>query len=166
MHIKEPNPYGATSLGAIAEFEIRQGVVLPAEYKAFLLESNGGRPTCDCFAIPGFHGQGSMMNSFYGIHNGAEHHQLELAVETYDGRIPVDLIPIAADAGGNSICIGWIGERQGKIYFWDHEDELDEDGDFVKDYRNVFLVANSLQEFLDSLMTHEEADKRPRAPRK
>jgi hypothetical protein len=41
--------------------------------------------------------------------------------------------------------------------------ELDENGEFVQDYRNVYLVANSLQEFLDSLMTHEEYDKRAAA---
>jgi hypothetical protein len=81
-------------------------------------------------------------------------------LEVYDERVPADLIPIADDAFGNNICIGWKGEREGKIYFWDHEDELDENGDFVQDYRNVFLVANNLQEFLDNLITHEEIDRR------
>ncbi|HMY18667.1 MAG TPA: SMI1/KNR4 family protein [Polyangium sp.] len=160
MEIENPNRYGPTSREAITEFEARWEVVLPLEYKQFLLKSNGGRPTATCFAIPGFHGQGSMMNSFYGIHHGAEHHQLDLAVKSYGERIPADLIPIAADAGGNEICIGWKGKRAGKIYFWDHEDELDENGDFVQDYRNVFLVANSLQEFLDNLMTLEDFEKK------
>ncbi len=160
MQIEEPNRYGATSPEAIAEFEVRWGVVLPAEYKAFLLQSNGGMPTPDCFVVPGFHGQGSSLNSFYGIHNGREHHQLDRACETYEDRVPADLIPIASDACGNNICIGWKGEREGKVYFWDHEDELDEDGDFVQDYRNVYLVANSLQEFLDNLMTLEDFEKR------
>ncbi len=34
MRIETANPYGATSLEAIAEFEARWSVVLPAEYKA------------------------------------------------------------------------------------------------------------------------------------
>jgi len=160
MRMKIENPQGATSREAIAEFEARRGVLLPAEYKQFLLKSNGGWPTPRVFEVPGWHGQGSGLGSFYGIHDGPKTKRLDLACKVYDERIPADLIPIAYDAFGNNICIGWKGEREGKIYFWDHEDELDENGDFVQDYRNVFLVANSLQEFLDSLITHEEADRR------
>jgi hypothetical protein len=160
MQIEEPNPYGAISPEEIAEFEARRGILLPAEYKVFLLKSNGGWPTPNVFEVPGWHGQASELGSFYGIHDGPKTKRLDWACEVHDERIPADLISIAYDAGGNEICIGWKGEREGKIYFWDHEDELDENGDFVQDYRNVFLVANSLQEFLDSLMTHEESDKR------
>ncbi|MBK9259793.1 MAG: SMI1/KNR4 family protein [Polyangiaceae bacterium] len=164
MQIKEPNPYGATSPDAIAQFEARRGVLLPAEYKAFLLKSNGGMPIPDVFEVPGWHGQASELLTFYGIHEDPDY-SLDSNCKSYDERVPADLIPIATDSGGNNICIGWKGEREGKIYFWDHEDELDENGLFVQDYRNVYLVANSLQEFLDSLMTHEEADKRPRPKR-
>ena len=159
------NPFGATSPEAIAEFEARRGVLLPAEYKAFLLKSNGGRPTPDVCEVPGWHGRGSELGSFYGIHEGPKTKRLDLACDVYDERIPGDLIPIADDANGNAICIGWKGKRAGKIYFWDHEDELDENGEFVQDYRNVFLVADSLQEFLDGLTTSEELDERPRRKR-
>jgi hypothetical protein len=34
------------------------------------------------------------------------------------------------------------------------------------DYRNVFLVADSLQEFLDGLTTSAELDQRPRTKRR
>jgi hypothetical protein len=166
MQIEEPNPYGATSPEAIADFETRRAVVLPPEYKAFLLNSNGGWPTPNVFEIPHFHGQGSELGSFYGIHDGPKGKRLDRALEVYDERIPADLIPIAYDAGGNAVCIGWKGERAGKIYFWDHEDEIDENGCLRYDDCDVFLLADSLQEFLDSLMTSEELDKRPRAPRK
>lgn len=160
MQIEEPNPYGATSPEEITQFEVRWGILLPPDYKQFLLHSNGGMPQPENFAIPGFHGLGSSLTSFYGIHNGPEHNRLDWACEVHKDRVPADLIPIAYDAFGNVVCTGWKGPRQGKIYFWDHEDELDENGDFVQDYRNVFLVANSLQEFLDSLMTHEEYEKK------
>lgn len=166
MQIDTVNPFGATSREAIAEFEARQGILLPAEYKAFLLNSNGGMPIPDMFEVPGWHGHGNELGSFYGIHDGPKTKRLDRACEVYDERIPSDLIPIAYDANGNAICLGWKGEREGKVYFWDHEDELDENGDFVQDYRNVFLVADSLQEFLDSLMTYEEYEKRPRTKRR
>lgn len=166
MQIDEPNRYGATSPEAIAQFEERWGVVLPPEYKQFLLKSNGGWPNPNVFEVPGWHGQGSVLDAFYGIHNGRKSEQLDSNCKTYEDRVPADLIPIADDAGGNNICIGWEGERTGKVYFWDHEDEIDEEGCLRDDYRNVFLVANSLQEFLDGLMTHEEADRRYEERRK
>ncbi len=165
MQIEEPNPYGATSPEAIAEFETRRAVVLPPEYKAFLLNSNGGWPTPNVIEVPGWHGQGSELGSFYGIHDGPETKRLDRACKVYDERIPADLIPIAYDANGNAICIGCKGEREGKIYFWDHEDELDEDGCLRYDDCDVFLVANSLQELLDSVMTLEDFEKRPRRKR-
>lgn len=166
MQIEEVNPFGATSSDAIAHFEAQWGLLLPFEYKRFLLKSNGGWPAPNVFMVPGWHGQASVLDAFCGIHEGRKSERLDLALKTYEDRVPEDLIPIAYDAGGNVICLGWKGERKGKVYFWDHEDELDEDGDFVTDYRNVYLVANSLQEFLDSLMTHEEADRRYEEKRK
>lgn len=166
MQFDRVNPYGATSPDPIAQFEAQRGVLLPAEYKAFLLESNGGSPIPNVFEVPGWHGKGSGLNYVYGIHYGEKVVRLDLACDTYDDRVPSDLIPIADDAFGNNICMGWKGQRAGKIYFWDHEDELDENGDFVTDYRNVFLVADSLQEFLDGLMTDEEYDQRPRSKRR
>jgi cell wall assembly regulator SMI1 len=166
MRIDRVNPYGATSPEAIAQFEARRGVLLPPEYKAFLLESNGGSPIPDVFEVPGWHGRSNALNFFYGTHEAEKVDRLDWACDVYDERIPADLIPIAYDANGNNICIGWKGKRKGKIYFWDHEDELDENGESVQDYRNVFLVADSLQEFLDGLTTSEELDKRPRTKRR
>lgn len=160
MRIETVNPYGPTSLEAIANFEARWRVVLPAEYKQFLLDSNGGYPTPNIFVVQGWYGWGSGLNFFYGIHEAEKVDRLDWACKVYDQRVPADLLPIAYDAFGNNICLGWKGERKGKVYFWDHEDELDENGDFVTDNRNVYLIANSLQEFLDGLMTHEEADMR------
>jgi cell wall assembly regulator SMI1 len=159
MQIKQVNPYGATSPELIAQFEARWGVSLPAEYKAFLLKSNGGASKPNVFEVPEWHAQGSSLLMFFGVHDDPGY-SLDSACKSYDERVPADLIPIATDAGGNNICLGWKGERKGKVYFWDHEDELDEDGDFVTDYRNVYLVANSLQEFLDNLMTYEDFEKK------
>jgi hypothetical protein len=164
VRIENENPYGPTSSEAIANFEARWRMILPAEYKAFLLHSNGGYPTPNSFRVPGWYGHGNSVMSFYGIHDAEKVERLDWACKVLDERVPADLIPIASDANGNQICLGWKGEREGKVYFWDHEDELDEDGDFVTDYRNVYLVANSLQEFLDGLMTHEELDEMPLTP--
>ncbi|MBK9266725.1 MAG: SMI1/KNR4 family protein [Polyangiaceae bacterium] len=155
MRIKVENPYGSTSLEQIALFEARWKVVLPDEYKRFLLKSNGGRPSPDVFDVPGYQFEGGVIDSFYGLHSG-EYYQLERAYEVYLDRIPTDMVPMALDNFGNVVCIGWKGERRGKIYFWDHEDELDENGLSRQDYSNVFLVANSLEEFLGKLKELED----------
>jgi hypothetical protein len=165
MQIEEMNPYGATSPEAIVGFEARRRVLLPFEYKQFLLNSNGGWPVPNVFEVPGWHGQESSVLMFYGIHDDPDY-QLDRTCDAYDERVPADLIPIGSDSFGNNICLGWKGPRAGKIYFWDHEEELDENGDFVTDYRNVYLLADSLQEFLDGLTTSEELDKRPRKKRR
>jgi hypothetical protein len=100
MRIDRVNPYGATSPEAIAQFEARRGVLLPAEYKAFLLESNGGIPIPNVFEVPGWHGRGSGLNYFYGIHEGEKVDRLDWACDVHDERVPADLIPIAYDANG------------------------------------------------------------------
>ncbi|MDC3959508.1 SMI1/KNR4 family protein [Polyangium jinanense] len=156
MRMETENPHGATSPEEIAGFQARWSVVLPAEYREFLLKSNGGWPEPDTFVVPGWHGQASMLDAFFGIHHGRETERLDRAMEVYDARIPGDLIPIADDAGGNVVCIGWKGKRRGKIYFWDHEDELDEQGLSRQDYRNVYLLANSLTEFLNNLREEDD----------
>ncbi len=54
------------------------------------------------------------------------------------------------------ICLGIKGKRRGKVYFWDHEDEFDDNGEGRQDYGNVYLLANSLDEFLNKL--HENTE--------
>ncbi|MRG98460.1 SMI1/KNR4 family protein [Polyangium spumosum] len=151
------NPYGPTSRAEIAQFETRQKLSLPDEYKAFLLKYNGGMPTPNGFAIPGWHGQESSLGVFYGIHEHPDY-SLDGACETYEERVPADLIPIGTDAFGNNVCMGWKGKRRGKVYFWDHEDELDEHGRFRQDYGNVYPLANSLTEFLNNLREWEDEE--------
>ncbi|MBK9262343.1 MAG: SMI1/KNR4 family protein [Polyangiaceae bacterium] len=153
--MKVDNPFGATSKDEIEQFEKRRGIALPQEYKRFLLKSNGGRPVPDTFDVPGWAHDGSVIHHFHGIHWG-EYYKLDEECEAYQDRIPADLLPIAADVFGNAICLGWKGKRRGKIYFWDHEDELDENGLSRQDYSNVFLVANSLEEFLGKLKEPED----------
>jgi len=150
MRMKVENPFGATSREEIARFEGRHGIVLPEDYARFLLKSNGGRPVPDGFAVPGWPHVNSVLHHFHGLHDG-NYYKLDEECARYSDRIPKDLMPIAADAVGNVICLGILGKRRGKIYFWDHEEELDDHGRSRQDYRNVYLVGNSLGEFLNKL---------------
>jgi hypothetical protein len=72
---------------------------------------------------------------------------LDAAVAHYRGRIPAWLLPIAADEGGNAICVGLRGEGRGRIYFWDHERE----GEGEDPEMAVTAIAPSFSVFCDGL---------------
>jgi hypothetical protein len=74
--------------------------------------------------------------------------------------MPDTMIPIADDGGGNQICLGIKGKERGKVYYWDHHNEWDEQ-DYLEDYgepmppevkfQNVYLIAKSFEDFIQRL---------------
>jgi len=48
-------------------------------------------------------------------------YSLEEQLLTYRERIPVGVLPIADDAGGNQVCLDVAGDFPGSVWFWDHE---------------------------------------------
>lgn len=135
-----------TSESAIASLEKRLDIVLPSEYKEHILKYNGGYPNKECFDTQG--GGRSKIHYFYAIYDG-EYSNFEKSFNIFkieETRMLSHVFPIAYDDGGNQICIS-IGDKDyGKIYFWDHEEESDE-----PDYENMYLIANSFNEFLEGL---------------
>ena len=133
----------------IAEVESRLGFRLPAQYRDFLLAHNGGRPEPRRFAISSEKPDDrSVVHWFFCVKEGNAYDLLTWARRTAD-RIPPELLPVAIDPFGNLICLSVSGVNVGKVYFWDHEKEARE-GE-PPGYDNVYLVADSFQEFLDSL---------------
>ncbi len=142
--------FGPVTPQQINELEMHLDISLPDDYKKFLLEWNGGKPTPDRFSIPGWSNKSSVVNRFLAVHAG-KHSNLQKKIEVYEDRLPRELIPIAEDPFGNLICLGLGGNRLGRIYFWDHEDELDDEGLSRLDFSNVYELAESLKQFTDSL---------------
>jgi hypothetical protein len=149
----------------IERIEKRYNIHLPEDYSEFILLYGGS-----CFEIDdiyykaidkipwlGEEGYGSIY-SFYGLN---EDESIEEEINTYIGRIPDWLIPIADGEGGNHICIGIKGENINKIFFWDHENELEakkmlEINEYmnidVNEYLdNIYLMANSFYDFIMTL---------------
>jgi hypothetical protein len=89
----------------------------------------------------------------------------------YLGRIPDMLTPIGRDSFGNQICIGIGGQEYGKIFFWEHENEIEfddsreEDGTIPRDilFARVSLVADSFVDFLRQLTPEPAAPSRWRS---
>jgi cell wall assembly regulator SMI1 len=120
MEIINPNPYGCLNVERLEKFENDIGVTLPMDDREFLLEYNGSLFLKKLFHISLAQGD-SLIHHVYGLHDGPAYMRLDTIREIFRGRIPVALISIADDEGGNQICIDIRGKQVGSIYFWDHE---------------------------------------------
>lgn len=99
----------------INEFEEKNKILLPKQYRIFLQKYNGGwTPDTDVYnngeelsAIPAFYGLGDVPSPLRNF-----------LVKRFFRKA---MLPIARDIFGNQIAIG-IGEKNyGKIFFCDHE---------------------------------------------
>lgn len=127
--------------------ENRIGVKLPDEYRQFLLRHNGGHPEPYGlnFECEGEEPQLAAVAYFLAIYDGEDENFFDY-FETYKDRIPPELIPIARDPGGSLVLLSVKDAHKGKVYFWQQDFEPDE-----PDYSNICFVANSFDEFLNSL---------------
>jgi hypothetical protein len=138
-------------INAIEEFI---GLVFPNEYKEHLLKYNGGQCYPNVFKfIENDYKSDSMIDWFLAIYDGKDDNLKEY-IKIYkidQNRLPKHILPISHDPGGNLICISCGEKDYGFIYFWDHEKEdLDSDTN-LPTLNNLYFVANSLNEFLNSL---------------
>lgn len=140
------------------ELEAYLGARLPPEYRAFLHRTNGGRPDPEegFYGYRGDRSGGSLLNFFYAVTHEKKTYTLAHAYFKWEGRVPRDLLPIGWDAGGSLVCIGISGKRYGKIFFWDMEDEGLEGR--PPGYRNVHLLADDMDSFLEGFFDPRELD--------
>ena len=146
-------------------FEAAIGGPLPADYRAFLVATNGGSLGGKLWFI-GPTPEGLKADA--GVHHvgGFRREQwfsLERSREVYQGldlRIPRELVWVMDDPFGNAICLGVRGRYCGKVYFWDHEEEPEPetwDG-AIETAGNLMLLANSFTEFVGGLVPTESRD--------
>ena len=143
--------FPAVTDAQVSAYEAANGMSIPQPYRKFLLRQNGGKPSKDRLIVPGWYGTSTCVSMFYGLSDDAEFDLARTAVNT-DQYLPPSLFPIAEDSAGNLICLGIDSTNQGKVYFWNHEEELDEEGDVRQDYSNVYEVASSLEQFMNNLL--------------
>ena len=129
----------------------------PEDYREFLLKNNGGIPEKDCFSFKERE-DGSDLRCFLGIYPD-QHSNLLDFLKIYKDRILDYMFPIGYDSAGNLILISVKNSDRGKIYFWDHELEADMDRGEVADYSNLTLIADSFDEFINSLYDYEDEEK-------
>ncbi len=139
------------TLEVINALENRKSIKFPKDYTAHLLTHNGGHPITDTYDFV----EGNFINSsdvawFYALYDGYDEN-LEKKIDIYNnlGRMPKEFVPIGRDSCGNQICLCVQGKNYGKVYFWNHEEEADEGKEPT--YDNLYLIANSFTDFINSL---------------
>jgi cell wall assembly regulator SMI1 len=157
MPLRFASPKPPTSESAVAAFEESIGATLPADYRAFLLAHNGGRPKPELFDIRwddpelASGGSTSRVDVFRSLGEGSL--ELTKAVRAFHGRIPIGMLPIATDPFGNEVLLGLDAARRGQVFFWLHDlpPEYEE-----TDPATLGFVAPSFDEFVASLREDED----------
>jgi SMI1 / KNR4 family (SUKH-1) len=150
----------------IKEFEIMIGETLPKDYAEFLqdygcygLEGSIWFP----FLEPYPHGDGELIDVFFGLNTSEEDdYSLIEYFKNYEGRMPKNMLPIASDPGASKICLSLSGDDRGAVYYWYFgEEEMVDEGE-EPGYSNLYLIANSFDEFMNVLQApNDEDEQRP-----
>jgi hypothetical protein len=133
----------------IRQVEEEVGTKLPPAYLA-LISDHGCWYTPWGYTRFSFRQHGremGMLNAFFGVMMSGSY-DIAKNYKMYKGRMPVGLLPIANDPGGNIICLSTAGDDKGSVYFWDHEEERPGLG---PSYSNLYPLSGSLEEFIDTL---------------
>jgi hypothetical protein len=145
MNLKKPPMVASES--DVAAFEARHRIRLPADYREFLLKSNGGHVdgTYNIEISP--QAGSTTLQQFYRVRDGSRSTQtLEYMRSLVGSRLPPALLGIGSDLGGAEICLGIDGSEYGKVFFWDPGFDFDDTqhGSF----ENIHEVAPTFSEFL------------------
>lgn len=132
-------------------FEQDYSVKLPDDYKYFLCKTlNGGVLACadDTIQLPD--GSCTDIQLFRGVGADGAYNMEEAISGLGKESIPVGMIPIANDSGGNFFFLETIGENIENVYFFNHEAEPN-DPPTADSNPSLSLVAHSFNEFLDNI---------------
>ncbi|MEA3211477.1 MAG: hypothetical protein QOE70_4534 [Chthoniobacter sp.] len=119
LHPRTVNPPATPE--ELSQLEADLAVTLPSELRILLAEANGAWipdvaiPDELCPEVPGGGING------YSLFSSRK---IEERRAVYEGRVSTDLLVFGDDDFGNALCIGLDGPRRGKIYFWDHEEDV------------------------------------------
>ncbi|APK23666.1 SMI1/KNR4 family protein [Escherichia coli] len=94
------------------------------------------------------------LDYFYGLSSSSGGYTIFEAINTYKYDFNMKLIPIAASAGGNQVCVCLEGKRKGEVWFWDHETDpvFNED----ENVSGLTLIAYDLEDFIDRLVVEDD----------
>ncbi len=168
--IVNPQPAGPTSEAEIAKFEEHIGYGLPDDYRAFLLEHNGGHPSPDAFTLTmDDREEEDIVMCFFPMRDMAlgsveveEFQELRTwpvhcawadlqddLKNLYEKELDEPLLPIGTDGSSNYFCVVLDGAEKGSVVFLDNE------------VAESTFLAESFTAFLASLRPRERTDYSP-----
>lgn len=101
----------------VERLERRIGRELPADYRTYLLERDGGRPV----------GNDEALKEIFGVREDApDWSNMWDKLDIFADRVPPWLLPVAQDEYGNLFALSLREQDFGSVWFWDHEEEADE----------------------------------------
>ena len=137
---KTSNP--AANESALRDFEAVLGFDLPTDYRAFLLQQNGGQPEDGVFSVASW--GTSVVQEFFGVGSVPPGSSLQAALESVEDLLPEGIIPIGCEPGGVLLCIDLEHSKHGRIYL----------ADFASTGQ-LYEVAPSFTSLLASLMSSD-----------
>ncbi len=103
----------------IVAFEARLGCSLPDDYRKFLAEYNGGKPSPDVIDVVGLPGESTDIQVFFGLDRSVASSGLDWNLQAMRGQIEERLLPIACDSGGRVFCLSLRDADRGSIIYRD-----------------------------------------------
>lgn len=144
LKLIDTNKNGKLNPLELIEFEKTNSLKLPEDYKRFILEQNGGEPKNKHHRKTDY-----VVSRILGWYEGEYYESIFEYIDTYQNRIPLGTFPIASDPFGNLFIMSLSEDSYGKIFFWDHEGELEYyDGHYID---NCYDVSDSFTEFIQGL---------------
>ncbi|HEX8329682.1 MAG TPA: SMI1/KNR4 family protein [Hymenobacter sp.] len=169
----EPNPFTNTQEPAtpadLVAVEQKYQFTLPTDYKAHLLQHNGGRPARRTFIErqPSGREVKRKISDFYSVGHGKN--TLERSVELLYDQLHPDLVPFGDETGGDVFVLSIGPQDYGAVYYiahefytppeYDYDEETDESTPPAPlDYGSgVHFLAPSFTAFLDGLVSSTPA---------
>lgn len=139
------------SISDIEQLENELNIKLPEQYKHFLLECNGGTPEPEFFCTKYV---GEHTHSFCDISYVINSTFNCWKEEDLAYRVPKTMIKIAVTSGSEDILLGVGKDSYNKVYILISSGEVSEELD--EDEPEIWLVADSFDEFINSFCTEEE----------
>jgi cell wall assembly regulator SMI1 len=103
----------------VGGLEARLGIKLPADYRAFLQATNGGRVRPNNIDVPGLPGGEAEVNNFLGIGTPIVSSSIVWSLETLSQRLDGNWLPFAHDSGGNAYCFSLRAADFGSVAYCD-----------------------------------------------
>ena len=140
----------------VRRFEQRIGTEVPADYRAFLLEVNGGRTAathCTFTMRRGARRTETSLNTLFSLDDADESRDLATSQLYGEDRLPESL-EIGADDGGSPIVLVLSGPHQGEVWMLDRVVPRPTGSNPRVEWfdrRDVWKLADSFAEFMASL---------------